>query len=236
MHETIAYLESNGVHVRRHDKDTASAGEVSVGRMWLDIEDEDPSQYYDTDITVNQAAVSDLIAAAELEGVRVGIYTTKTYWNRIMGGVEGYSQYPLWYPRYDGENSMDFFEPFSGWERAAIKQTAGDAGLCVWSVERVTDAHCMLDFLRWGPHLISSSLFVMLSQVCAEFLRLIRTTWTSPNNSRMHHQKNQVTGAHTFDALPCCCCVVVVMCLIIRDIFITDCVHDVSSKLQHCHR
>ncbi len=37
---------------------------------------------------------------------------------------------PLWYPRYDGIDSMDFFVPFAGWESVLIKQTGGDTYLC----------------------------------------------------------------------------------------------------------
>ena len=129
MRDSIAFLENNGISVRRsEDHSTRDKAEPSVRRIWLDIEDEDPSKYYDSDVSVNQAAIADMVHAAEVEGVYVGVYTTKTYWTNIMGGVEDYAQYPLWYPRYDGENSMDFFEPFAGWERVYIKQTAGDAG------------------------------------------------------------------------------------------------------------
>lgn len=37
---------------------------------------------------------------------------------------------PSRYPRYDGVDSMDFFSPFGGWTSVAIKQTAGDSGMC----------------------------------------------------------------------------------------------------------
>ena len=47
-----------------------------------------------------------------------------------MGGISDYSQYPIWYPRYDGVDSMDFFQPFSGWENVSVKQTGGDTFLC----------------------------------------------------------------------------------------------------------
>ena len=43
-----------------------------------------------------------------------------------MGGTNEYSIYPLWYPRYDGVSSMDFFSPFAGWDKATIKQLQGD--------------------------------------------------------------------------------------------------------------
>ena len=47
-----------------------------------------------------------------------------------MGNIEGYGKYPLWYPRYDGVNSMDFFVPFADFTEVLIKQTGGDVGYC----------------------------------------------------------------------------------------------------------
>lgn len=97
--KSIEYLESNGIKVwRKGDVELDSSSPV-VRRVWLDIEDEDPSTYYDEDVAVNQAVLSDLISSGESQGVLMGIYTTKTYWTNIMGGIEGYSHLPLWYPR-----------------------------------------------------------------------------------------------------------------------------------------
>ena len=62
--------------------------------------------------------------------IPMGIYATKTYWENIMGNIEGYGIYPLWYPRYDGVNSMEFFEPFADFDHVEIKQTGGDVGYC----------------------------------------------------------------------------------------------------------
>jgi len=134
MKRTIDNLESNGVAVLRKNRVDVSTGDGPVvRRLWFDIEDEDPHKYYSSDLAVNQAAISEMARAAEDEGVYIGIYTTKTYWGNIMNNTEGYAQYPLWYPRYDGVNSMDFFQPFGGWTDVQIKQTAGDAALCLIS-------------------------------------------------------------------------------------------------------
>lgn len=103
---------------------------ATVNRIWIDIEDEVPAKYFSADVTINQKFIGDLVEALEARGVMVGIYSTKTYWQNIMGNILGYSKYPLWYPRYDGVNSLDFFSPFCGWESVMIKQTAGDAYLC----------------------------------------------------------------------------------------------------------
>ena len=79
---------------------------------------------------MNQQLLADMVHSIQDSGALVGIYTTKTYWTNIMDDVEGYSQFPLWYPRYDADNSMDFFESFGGWTDVLIKQTGGDVGYC----------------------------------------------------------------------------------------------------------
>jgi len=105
-------------------------------RIWLDIEEADPPQYFDLDPAVNQQLVSEMVTALESKSVSVGIYTTKTYWKQIMGDVVGYgSKYPLWYPRYDGINSMDFFVPFADFKSVMIKQTSGDTPMCGISLD-----------------------------------------------------------------------------------------------------
>jgi hypothetical protein len=105
---------------------------VVLNRLWLDIEDEVaprkcitwngnqlngcplyitakslrsqvPSLYYDSDPLANQAVIGAMVARMEALGLRVGVYTTLTYWSTIMGNVEGYGQFPLWYPRYEKE-------------------------------------------------------------------------------------------------------------------------------------
>jgi hypothetical protein len=174
MKQTIDFLESSGVRVRRSRGGEEGGDGVapSVRRIWLDIEDEDPSIYYDTDVTVNQAAIDELIATAEAEGVYVGIYTTKTYWTKIMGGVEGYSQYPLWYPRYDGENSMDFFETFAGWESVYIKQTAGDAGMRLWMC---FDFFCVHIYLIVAFAVLSIPIALCdISQVDTDYMEIVQ--------------------------------------------------------------
>ncbi len=96
MKATISYLEQNGVHVARKNQPILQDGAPYVRRIWLDIEDESPSKYFDPDVTVNQQLLADLISEGEAEGIFLGMYTTKTYWTNIMGGIEGYSNYPLW--------------------------------------------------------------------------------------------------------------------------------------------
>ncbi len=141
---TLKNLEQNGIFIKRTGADDATLPKdaLFLNRLWLDIEDEVPAKYYDSVPSANQAFIADMVEVMNNLRIPVGIYTTKTYWTNIMGNIEGYSQYPLWYPRYDAVNSMDFFSPFAGWTEAKIKQTGGDIGWC--SVSQV-DPDYMLD-------------------------------------------------------------------------------------------
>jgi hypothetical protein len=131
---SIQHLEDNGIQVYRKDNTKNSLLDETlpiVSRFWFDIEDEDPPKYFDANPSVNQQLLSELTAAGEAEKIELGIYSTKTYWEKIMGNVEGYGGvYPLWYPRYDGVNSMEFFVPFADFTEVEVKQTGGDVGYC----------------------------------------------------------------------------------------------------------
>ena len=141
--QSSAYSQANNITCPTAEQqvmDTLSMLEAQPGalpepsgaplRLWLDVEDENPSKYYDSDVAVNQKALAELAAALSSKQVDIGIYTTKTYWAQIMGNQLGYGIYPLWYPRYDANNSMGFFAPFADFKDVFIKQTGGDLQLC----------------------------------------------------------------------------------------------------------
>lgn len=110
--------------------ESLGANTVTLGCLWIDIEDEVPATYYDPNPSVNVDFVSQLIDYLQSKNISVGIYTTKTYWLNIMGNVEKFGYLPLWYPRYDGINNMDFFVPFADFKSVQIKQTGGNVGYC----------------------------------------------------------------------------------------------------------
>lgn len=129
----VSFLTSNEIHIKRTfdvNNNDIKSFKATINRLWLDIEDEVPSKYFDIDPKVNQIFIQEMTDAIEKERISMGIYTTLTYWQNIMGNILGYSQYPLWYPRYDAIDSMDFFNPFGGWTSCDIKQTGGDITLC----------------------------------------------------------------------------------------------------------
>ena len=131
--DTLASLQEQGIRVKRSgDEGSTYGSEPIIQRLYLDIEDESPSLYFDPKAEVNQQLVADFVTAAREQQVSLGFYTTATYWNNIMDNIALYSEpdYPLWYPRWDNTNSMEFFEPFAGWGDVLIKQTGGDVAMC----------------------------------------------------------------------------------------------------------
>lgn len=142
--DTVQYLATNNILFDSNMIDQqlyANKKVIFLNRLWLDIEDENPSKYFDSNTTVNQNFMNELISMGKKMSIPIGIYTTRTYWAQIMNGTTDYSIqydyddggdyiYPLWYPRYDHIDSMDFFEPFSGWDEVYIKQTGGNVGYC----------------------------------------------------------------------------------------------------------
>lgn len=134
--DTLDYFAANNIGVARRVGEAGKENSPSkplVQRLFLDIEDPSPSLYFDPDPAVNQLFVSEFVAAAADLDTPLGFYTTSSYWSTIMANSEEYSEeegFPLWYPRWDGEDNMDFFVPFGGWDTVRVKQTAGDVGLC----------------------------------------------------------------------------------------------------------
>jgi hypothetical protein len=134
LNKLVTYLADHSIVFAGSEVSLAKVkGEVAftLNRLWFDIEDETPSKYYSTNIQENIDFFNTLISTMEKQSIPVGIYTTKTYWQNIMGNMNGYgTKYPLWYPRYDGINSLDFFTPFADFSSVQIKQTGGDIGYC----------------------------------------------------------------------------------------------------------
>lgn len=95
--KTLDFLHENGVYVKgERASEKLPTAPVFINRMWIDIEDESPSKYYDPDTSVNQEFLAAMVAKLNELKVPVGIYTTKTYWTNILNNIEGYSSYPLW--------------------------------------------------------------------------------------------------------------------------------------------
>ncbi|EGG18852.1 glycoside hydrolase family 25 protein [Cavenderia fasciculata] len=102
-------------------------GGKSVGMLWLDIEG---PQYWSSNQGTNRAFFNSMLDGARQAGVRVGVYTSSSQWNPIMGSWSGGSAYPLWYAHYDNSPSFSDFRSFGGWSKPAMKQYQGDQSQC----------------------------------------------------------------------------------------------------------
>ena len=47
-----------------------------------------------------------MIAEGQRLGLHMGVYSSESQWNPIMGGENVASNLPLWYPHYDGSASF----------------------------------------------------------------------------------------------------------------------------------
>jgi len=104
---------------------------LTLKRIFLMVEDESPPRYFDADQRVNQKYFRDLARKAYSYGYQLGVFTTLRYWSELMetdgGGTAEFSRanVPLWMPRFDRLESMDFFVPFGGWTKPYMKQYWG---------------------------------------------------------------------------------------------------------------
>ena len=80
MVSTIKYLENNGIRVlRSKERQLISSSIIGpiVNRIWLDVEDESPSKYYDENPEYNTKFLKSMEATAASMDVFLGIYTKK---------------------------------------------------------------------------------------------------------------------------------------------------------------
>ena len=100
-------------------------------RIFLMVEDESPPRYFDANQLVNMQYFKELATRAYEYGFQLGVFTTLRYWSELMqtdsGQVVEFSRkhVPLWIPRFDNTQSMDFFLPFGGWTKVYMKQYWG---------------------------------------------------------------------------------------------------------------
>jgi GH25 family lysozyme M1 (1,4-beta-N-acetylmuramidase) len=110
--KTVHFLKSNGVKYKTY---------------WFDIEG---PQYWMASTSANRAFMEAMLEEAKAQGVKIGIYTSASQWEPIMGSWEGGKEHPLWYAHYDDKKSFSDFSPFGGWTKPHMKQYRGDAKVC----------------------------------------------------------------------------------------------------------
>jgi len=65
-------------------------------------------------------------AISHIKDKPVIIYTNKNAWGVVMGGVDGFEDYPLWDATYDKSPDLDTnWAPYGGWTHRAMKQYQG---------------------------------------------------------------------------------------------------------------
>merc|ERR1711916_130595 len=110
-------------------------GNVRFGQIWLDVEQCEGCWHLFKDD--NCAFVKSMASVYTGAGYTVGVYASQTEWDATVGSSCDMSQYPLWYPHYDGSANFDDFTPFGGWSKPAMKQYSDGNGndICGISVD-----------------------------------------------------------------------------------------------------
>lgn len=92
-----------------------------IGTIWLDLEEAPGGRSSGELVALTQRAIE------TADGIPVGIYTGKGFWDTAMDDTTVFAELPLWYARYDNVASLDTYEPggehaFGGWTEVAGKQ------------------------------------------------------------------------------------------------------------------
>ncbi len=90
--------------------------------MWLDCEYEDKASVGYVITAIDNARITFL-----KDGIAVGVYTRKDWWEGHAYNSEALTNSALWYAHYDGIENFDDFQPFGGWDKPSMKQYQGDA-------------------------------------------------------------------------------------------------------------
>ena len=160
MDDTINYLQSHSVRLLKEgelrESNNSTLG-ATVGMLWLDIEGTQVSllsfhpdndwwsnfcvfylwwQYWSSSTSNNVNFLQGMVDEGKKRGISLGIYSSKSQWNPIMGGTSKFSSLPLWYAHYDNNPSYSDFTAFGGWSKPSIKQYAGTTSICSASVDK----------------------------------------------------------------------------------------------------
>lgn len=135
--DTISYLANHAVHpvdaTEGNSTVAATSGSTKYGMLWLDVEG---TQYWSSSTSNNVNFLQQMVDECKKKGVNVGIYSSSSQWNPIMGGSTKFKDLALWYPHYDGSASFSDFKSFGGWSKPSIKQYQGDVSFCSAGVDR----------------------------------------------------------------------------------------------------
>jgi len=103
-------------------------GKGRFGMLWFDVEQ--CSGCWNA-ASANANFLADGVNEANKLGFHVGIYSSDYEWGATVGGSTAFTNYPLWYADWDGQQSFsDFGGGFGGWKSPSMKQYA-DSGQCI---------------------------------------------------------------------------------------------------------
>jgi len=109
-----------------------------TGTIWIDVEQLSP---YWSSTSNNQQFFNDVVSTLQAAGANVGVYTSKSQWQPIMGSsFNAGSSLPLWYAHYDQVQSFSDWSStaignYGGWSSPSMKQYNGDLTLCGCGVD-----------------------------------------------------------------------------------------------------
>ena len=98
----------------------------NYNRIWIDVERREWGSKAD-----NRKFLTEIFEEAPKHGKPVGIYTSESEWSVIVGNdwTAG-SKFPLWWPRWNNNPTLDDFKPFAGWTKIVMKQYIDNKTTC----------------------------------------------------------------------------------------------------------
>ncbi|KYQ94169.1 component of the counting factor (CF) complex [Tieghemostelium lacteum] len=94
--------------------------QININTAWIDV---NMTEYWGNNTLYNRAFFEQLTFTISNRGVQVGIFSSQSSWNTIMGlAYVGGSSYPLWYSDMDDSPNFSDFTSFSGWTAPSMKQ------------------------------------------------------------------------------------------------------------------
>ncbi|CAJ0577016.1 unnamed protein product, partial [Mesorhabditis spiculigera] len=105
---------------------------AKINTLWMDIE----GNAWPSDHNHNREFIQGMVNEAKKMGVKTGIYSGQYSWPQIVGDWTGMKGEPLWWPNYNGQESLNNFPHYGGWTAAHIHQYKGTtAGPCGVSMD-----------------------------------------------------------------------------------------------------
>jgi GH25 family lysozyme M1 (1,4-beta-N-acetylmuramidase) len=110
-------------------------GDTFYSYVWVDIEQNPSPGCSWSSYTADQNCkfIGELVDRILLRGKYPGFHSSNTMWNQVFGNAAAcsvYSDYPLWYANYNGQQSYDDFVSFGGWTSPSRKQYQADVSVC----------------------------------------------------------------------------------------------------------